>query len=104
MTKASTITAFINVTNTGNREGIETVQLYLRDMIGSLVRPVQELKGFQQVSLKPGETKTISFTIDEKMLRFYNEQLNYISEPGDFKVMIGGSSNAVKEAMFRLVD
>lgn len=104
MRKASTITASINVTNTGNREGIETVQLYLRDMIGSLVRPVQELRGFQQVSLKPGETKTISFTIDEKMLRFYNEQLNYISEPGDFKVMIGGSSNAVKEAMFRLVD
>jgi beta-glucosidase len=103
MTKSATITASINVTNTGAREGIETVQLYLRDMIGSLTRPVQELKGFQQVSLKPGETKNISFTIDEKMLRFYNEQLNYVSEPGDFKVMIGGSSNAVKEATFSLV-
>ncbi|CAN5455734.1 beta-glucosidase BglX [soil metagenome] len=102
MTKNSVINASINVTNTGKREGIETVQLYLRDMIGSLVRPVQELKGFQQVSLRPGETKNIRFVIDEKMLRFYNEQLNYISEPGDFKVMIGGSSNAVKEADFSL--
>lgn len=104
MTKKSVINASINVTNTGRREGTETIQLYLRDMVGSLVRPVQELKGFQQVSLQPGETKNIRFTIDEKMLRFYNEQLQYTSEPGDFKLMIGGGSNAVKEAMFSLVD
>ena len=102
MHKNSTITASINLTNTGNREGTETVQLYLRDMIGSIVRPVQELKGFEQVTLRPGETKKISFIIDEKMLRFYNEQLQYVSEPGEFKIMIGGSSNAVKEAMFTL--
>jgi beta-glucosidase len=100
LTKSTTITAAINLTNTGNREGTETVQLYLRDLVASLTRPVQELRGFQQVSLKPGETKTITFTIQESMLRFYNEQLNYVSEPGDFKVMIGGSSNVVKEAMF----
>ena len=96
------ITASIQVTNSGNREGTETVQLYLRDLVGSMARPVKELKGFQQITLKPGETKKVGFTIAENMLRFYNEQLQYISEPGDFKVMIGGSSNAVKEAGFVL--
>jgi beta-glucosidase len=100
LNKNSAIIASINVTNTGSREGTETVQLYLRDLVGSMARPVKELKGFQQITLKPGETKKVSFTITENMLRFYNEQLQYISEPGDFKVMIGGSSNAVKEAGF----
>jgi beta-glucosidase len=102
LNKNKSITASIQVTNSGNREGTETVQLYLRDLVGSMVRPVKELKGFQQITLKPGETKKVSFVISENMLRFYNEQLHFISEPGDFKVMIGGSSNAVKEAGFVL--
>jgi beta-glucosidase len=71
-------------------------------MVASMVRPVQELKGFQQVTLQPGETKKINFTISEPMLRFYNEKMQLISEPGEFRVMIGGSSDRVKQASFQL--
>lgn len=96
------ITASVMVTNTGTVKGKETVQLYLRDMVGSIVRPVKELKGFQQITLAPGESKKISFTISVNDLKFYNNDLKYVYEPGDFKVFIGTNSRDVKEADFKL--
>ncbi len=96
------ITASILVTNSGKFGGKETIQLYIRDLVGSVVRPVKELKGFQQVFLKTGESKKISFTITADMLRFYNDKLVYTWEPGDFTVFIGGNSRDVKEATFTL--
>ena len=98
-----TLTASIVVTNTGKYDGIETVQLYTRDLVGSVVRPVKELKGFQQVSLKAGESKTITFKITANDLKFYNSKLEYNYEPGDFKIFIGTNSQDVKEASFTLV-
>jgi beta-glucosidase len=96
------IKATVTVTNTGNYDGEETVQLYLQDLVGSVVRPVKELKGFQKIFLKRGEGKAVSFTIDVNKLKFYNSQLKYIYEAGDFKVYIGGNSRQVREASFRL--
>jgi beta-glucosidase len=93
----------VNLTNTGTRSGKETVQLYIRDLVGSITRPVKELKGFQQITLQPGETKKVSFTISVDDLKFYNSDLKYTYEPGDFKVFIGTNSEAVKEAAFKLV-
>ncbi len=98
----SKITASVNITNTGKRIGKETVQLYIRDMVGSITRPVKELKGFQQVTLQPGESKKVSFTISVDELRFYNSDLKYAYEPGDFKLFIGTNSEDVKEAGFKV--
>ncbi|MNE46463.1 Periplasmic beta-glucosidase precursor [compost metagenome] len=102
MAKTGTIKASVTVTNTGNFDGEEVVQLYIRDMVGSVTRPVKELKGFQKVFLKKGESKEISFTINEEMLKFYNFELKHVSEPGDFKVFIGTSSATTNEADFVL--
>jgi len=96
------ITATITITNSGRSDGEETVQLYIRDLVGSVVRPVKELKGFKKVFLKAGESKEVSFTITPNDLRFYNDKLEYIFEPGDFKLFIGGSSRDVKESAFIL--
>jgi beta-glucosidase len=96
------IKATITVSNTGNYDGEETVQLYIQDLFGSVVRPVKELKGFQKIFLKKGESKQVSFTIDVDKLKFYNDELKYIYEPGDFKVYIGSNSQDVKEAAFKL--
>jgi beta-glucosidase len=98
-----TITASVNITNTGTRSGKETVQLYIRDMVGSITRPVKELKGFQQITLKPGESRTVSFSVSVDDLKFYNSDLKYVYELGDFKVFIGTNSSDVKEAAFTLV-
>ena len=100
--KGKPITASVVLKNTGARAGTETVQLYLRDLVGSVVRPVKELKGFQQITLQPGESKTVTFTISVEDCRFYNDKLQYIYEPGDFKVFIGSSSRDVLEAGFVL--
>ncbi|MBL0356388.1 MAG: beta-glucosidase BglX [Chitinophagaceae bacterium] len=97
------LTVKCTVANAGNYEGEETVQLYIRDLFGSVVRPVKELKGFQKLFLKKGESKTVEFIITADDLRFYNDKLQYIYEPGDFKVFVGGSSDNVKEADFRLI-
>lgn len=99
----STIMATVIVTNVGCREGTETVQMYLRDISGSVVRPVKMLKGFQKVSLKSGESRPIKFSIDEKMLRFYDINMNYVSEPGKFQVFIGGDSQSTKMSEFTLI-
>lgn len=96
------ITASITVTNTGNTMGKEVVQMYIRDVVGSVTRPVKELKGFEKIELKPGESKTVNFTITEEELKFYDYNLNYVAEAGDFKVFIGGNSRDVKAADFRL--
>lgn len=92
----------VDVTNSGNYDGAEVVQLYIRDLVGSVTRPVKELKGFQKLFLKKGETRTVEFTLTEKDLRFYNGELKYVSEPGDFKVFVGTSSANTLEASFAL--
>jgi len=97
-----TLTVSVDVTNSGNYDGKEVVQLYIRDMVGSITRPVSELKGFQKVFLKAGETKTVTFTVTPEDLKFYNYDLVYDWEPGEFKVMIGGNSVDVKSALFNL--
>jgi len=91
-----TLTASIDVSNTGKYDGKEVVQLYIRDLIGSVTRPVKELKGFQKIELKAGETKTVSFSITPEDLKFYNYDLKYDWEAGDFQIMIGGNSRDVK--------
>ena len=92
------ITVTIPVTNTGNRDGIEVVQLYIRDVVGSIARPVKELKGFQRLSLKAGETATATFTIDASKLKFYNYDLKEVVEPGEFDVMVGPNGRDLKRA------
>lgn len=92
----------VDVTNTGDRDGKEVVQLYIRDLFGSITRPVKELKGFELVHFKKGETKTIEFTLTNKELGFYNNQGKYIVEAGDFEVFVGGSSATVRKETFSL--
>lgn len=101
--KGESITASVEVKNTGNTEGKEVVQLYIRDLVGSITRPVKELKGFEKISLKPGETKVVSFQISEETLKFYNADLQFIAEPGDFKAFIGTNSRDTKETDFELL-
>lgn len=103
MNQNGTIRATVTLTNTGTRDGAEVVQLYLRDLVGSTTRPVQELKGFQKVFLKAGESREVSFDITADLLRFYDYDLHHVCEPGDFDVMIGGSSADVKKARFTLL-
>ena len=97
------ITATVTVSNTGKRDGAEVVQLYIRDLVGSVTRPVKELKGFEKIFLKAGESKEVSFKISADMLKFYNYNLEFVCEPGDFEVMVGGNSRDVKKAMFKLL-
>ena len=92
------ITASVNLTNSGNYDGAEVVQLYIRDVVGSVTRPLKELKGFQKVFLKAGETKSVTFTITPQDLKFYNGDLKYDWEPGDFEIMVGGNSSDLKMA------
>ena len=96
------LTATVTVTNTGSRDGAEVVQLYIRDLVGSVTRPVKELKGFEKIFLKAGESRKVSFSITPELLKFYNYDLKFVCEPGDFDVMIGGNSRDVKKARFLL--
>lgn len=98
VTGGSQITAQVTVKNTSSRAGKETVQLYINDVVGSVVRPVKELKGFEQIELQPGEEKTVSFQITKEELSFPNEDLELVFEPGEFKVMIGPDSAHVETA------
>lgn len=95
-----TLTATVTVTNTGSREGIETVQLYVRDLVGSVTRPVRQLKGFQRVSLAPGESRSVSFTIDRETLSFWRRDMSWGPEAGEFKLFIGAASDTCNEASF----
>ena len=96
------VQATVTVTNTGKYTGEETVQLYIRDMVGSMTRPVKELKGFRKITLKPGGKQTVTFDIDESMPAFYNHELEFRAEPGTFQVMIGGNSAQTSSATFEL--
>jgi beta-glucosidase len=82
----------VDVTNTGKRAGTEVVQMYVRDLFSSVTRPIKELKGFQKLSLAPGETKTAAIEITPESLSFYDIEMNYVVEPGDFEIMLGNSS------------
>lgn len=96
------LTAAVMVTNTGTWPGTEVVQLYIRDIVGSTTRPVKELKGFQKIFLEPGQSEVVRFKIAPEMLRYYNYDLQFVAEPGDFEVMIGPNSRDVKSARFTL--
>ena len=96
------LTATVQLKNTGNYDGAEVVQLYIKDGFGSPVRPVRELKGFQKIFLKKGESKQVTFTIKPDDLKFYNSELKFVSEPGDFEVYVGNSSNADLTSKFTL--
>ena len=96
------ITATVTVKNTGARDADEVVQLYIRDMVASISRPVKELKGFQRIHLVAGESKEVSFEITPDMLKFYNIELKHVIEPGDFQIMVGANSREVKTLNFNV--
>ncbi len=100
LTKEGKIEVSVQLKNTGKVTGKEVVQMYLRDLVGSSTRPVRELKGFELVELKSGEAKTITFTIDSKTIEYYTANRKWEAEPGDFKVFIGGNSEATLAADF----
>lgn len=102
--KDGSVTVTIDLKNTGSLPGKETVQLYIRDLFASVARPVRELKDFQQVELKPGESKTLSFRVTEKSIGFYDNEGKWIVEPGDFRVFVGGNSKATYEAGFKFLE
>jgi beta-glucosidase len=102
MTSSDSLRVSIDVTNQGKRDGSEVVQLYIRDLVGSVTRPVKELKGFQKISLKAGETNTVNFVLSAQDLSFYNSELKFVAEPGEFHVFVGGNSRDVKQASFTL--
>ena len=102
MNEKGKITASVTVTNTGSYDADEIVQMYIRDMVGSVARPVKELKGFERIHLKKGESRTVSFDITAKQLKFYNSALNWVCEPGEFEVMVGGNSRDVQTKKFSL--
>lgn len=102
LSRDGTVTASVDVTNTGKREGATVMQMYIQDVTASQSRPVKELKGFDKVNLKPGETQTISFPIDINALKFWNQKMKYDAEPGKFNVFIGTDSARVKQAQFEL--
>jgi beta-glucosidase len=102
MGSGDTIRVSIPIRNTGSFDGEEIVQLYIRDMVASLTRPVKELKAFKKISLPRGEEATVQFEITVEDLKFVNGNLDYVAEPGDFKVMVGPDSERLKEAVFTL--
>ncbi|HLP64584.1 beta-glucosidase BglX [Flavobacterium sp.] len=103
LTKNGSITVSVDVKNSGNYDGKEIVQLYTRDLVGSITRPVKELKGFQKIEIKKGETKTITFTLSEEDLKFYNQNLDFVAEPGKFEVFVGTNSDTKNKEEFELV-
>ena len=102
LTHSDKITASVEVKNTGNFDGEEVVQLYIHDKVGSVTRPVKELKGFEKIMLKKGESKMVSFTISVNDLKFYDNNLNYKAEAGEFELMIGTNSQDLKKVDFVL--
>ncbi len=93
----------VTVTNTGPTDGEEVAQLYLRDLVGSSTRPVKELKGFQKILLRKGESRQLTFHLQPDDLKFYNDELKFVAEPGDFEVYVGGNSRDVQSASFKLL-
>ncbi len=103
MKTADKLNVTVTVTNNGNYDGEEVVQLYIRDMVGSVTRPVKQLRGFQKVLLRKGESRDIHFTLTNEDLKFYDINMKYVSEPGDFKVFTGPNSRDTQETDFKLV-
>ncbi|WP_310395384.1 beta-glucosidase BglX [Hymenobacter sp.] len=97
-----TLEVKVTVRNAGSYDGEEVAQLYVRDVVGSVSRPVRELKGFQKILLKKGESKTLTFRLTPNDLKFYNDSLAFVAEPGDFQVFVGGNSRDVQTAAFKL--
>ena len=104
ISKEETFEVQITVKNTGSTEGEETIQLYIQDLAGSVARPVKELKGFQKTKLKPGESKVISFKINEQDLAFFTKERIWKAEPGRFNLWVGPNSAEGIEAKFKLID
>ena len=102
ITPAGTESVSVTVTNTGSREGVEVVQLYVHDEVASVTRPVRALAGFRRVSLKPGEARTVEFQLTPKELGLYNQNMKFVVEPGRFRVFVGGSSVGGLEAEFEV--
>ena len=98
------MTVSVDVENTGRRAGDEVVQLYIRDVVASMTRPVKELKGFQRVTLQPGEKRRVEFTLTRDQLAFWNREMRFVVEPGEFRVMVGANSQDVIEAKFEVVE
>jgi beta-glucosidase len=94
----------VDLTNTGARAASETAQLYVRDLVGSLTRPVKELKGFAKLRLAPGETKTVEFEVPVEILGFHDASMRYVVEPGAFRLWVGGDSRAPLETGFEVVE
>jgi beta-glucosidase len=103
MSASETLKVTVDVANTGNFDGKEVVQLYIRDLVGSVTRPLKELKGFQKVLIKKGGKQTITFQITVEDLKFYNSDLQFVAEPGQFEIFIGGNSNTELKTLFELV-
>ncbi|GAB2567660.1 glycoside hydrolase family 3 N-terminal domain-containing protein [Gracilibacillus alcaliphilus] len=103
LTKDETLTITVKVKNTGHTSGKETVQLYVQDLVGEVVRPVKELKAFEKVSLQPGEEKEVQFTLTEAQLRYFHADMSYSSDPGSFKVLVGPNSQETASQLFTLV-
>ena len=102
MTEIGKIKVSVRVANTGNYDGAEVVQLYIRDVFASISRPVKELKGFKRIDLKKGESQVVEFEITADLLKFYNSSLKYVCEPGDFELMIGPNSRDTKSVNITL--
>ena len=102
MTSGDELVVSCKVTNTGKYAGEEVVQLYICDKVGSVTRPVKELKGFQKISLQPGESKNVEFKITNNDLSFYRKDMSFGSEPGAFVVFVGGNSREGKKGEFVL--
>ena len=103
MDQNGSIKASVTVTNTGSVAGKEVIQMYIRDLVGSSTRPVRELKGFEKILLQPGESRTVEFTVDVEMLKFYDADMQYVAEPGTFRVFIGPDSTTDNSSEFELI-
>ena len=101
--KNETVSISVNVTNTGDRSGDEIIQMYLRDKVSSVTRPVKELKGFERITLEKGETKTVVFDITPEKLQFFDLNMNRVVEPGEFEIMIGPNSQDVQSQILTVI-
>jgi beta-glucosidase len=99
ITAGDTANVSVDVTNTGAVTGDEVVQLYIRDKVSSVTRPVKELKGFKRITLEPGETQTVTLPITPEAMQFYNLEMKRVIEPGEFDIMVGNSSDNVKSTI-----
>lgn len=102
--KGESLEITVNVTNTGNQAGEEVAQLYVRDLVASATRPVKELKGFQKIMLKAGESRAVTFTLTERDLSFYRQDMTFGTEPGEFDIMVGGNSTDLKKVRVRMTE